>query len=133
MARQSPKTPEPSEPSEPEKKSARTPIQDAPFKKPERPGGVWQILAWVIFEYPLLERYAQTLTRRQWVPLFCRAYLVIVFLASVLYLAGIGLTVGLLEAYTPEIHKAFASHLDSTTWARIIIKEKRQADLHGAW
>lgn len=42
---------------------------------------------------------------------------------------GIGLTVGLdlptrfPEAYTPEIHKAFASHRDSTTRARIIIEE----------
>lgn len=39
MARRSPKTPEPlkpSESSEPENAGARTPIQDAPFKKPER-------------------------------------------------------------------------------------------------
>jgi hypothetical protein len=119
MVRQSPKTPEPLEPPGLEKARARAPREARPpvFKKPERPGSVWELLAWLIFEYPLLERYAQTLSRRQWVPLFCQAYLVIALLASVLYLAGIGLIVGLdLPTRFPEAYSPRSTRPLRATW-----------------
>jgi hypothetical protein len=68
MARRNPATPEPCQPPGPDPGRGRPPSQGDPFKKPERPSGVWQTLGWVVFEYPLLLRYEQTLHLRQWVP-----------------------------------------------------------------
>jgi hypothetical protein len=129
MARRNPAIPKPWQPSEPDRARGRPPTRRDPFQKPARPRGVWQMLAWVIFEYPLLERYAEILTWRQWVPLFCRAYLVITLLAGILYFGGIGLTVGFElpvrfpEAYTPAIRDAFMSQPDGITQAWLLIRK----------
>lgn len=70
--------------------------------------------------------FAQTLSWRHWVPLFCRAYLVITLLAGILYLGGRGMIVGFElparfpEAYRPEIREAFMSQPDGITRAWLL-------------
>lgn len=108
---------------------AQSPIQDPLFKKPDRPGSVWELLAWLFFEYRLLKRYGRRLSPWQRVPLVCRAYLVFALFVSVLYFVGIGLTVGfelparIPWAYEPLISEGFVSQSDGIKQASLLIEK----------
>lgn len=59
---------------------------DSVFSKPFVPKNSWQLLSWVIFKPILLQRYSDTLSKKQTNIIFLRAYARIILISFTLYL-----------------------------------------------
>lgn len=66
---------------------------DSVFHKPGTPKNTWQLFSWLIFEPILLERYGNTLDKRQTAFILLKAYLYIIVISITLYLMMCFITV----------------------------------------
>lgn len=73
----------------------KNPMSDAVFTKPTIPKNSRQLLWWVIFEPLLLEKYSNTLSRKQALWVLVKAYPLVVACCCLLYLLGSAIVVGL--------------------------------------
>lgn len=62
---------------------------DNPYYKPLVPKNSWELVKWVIFEPNRVEKYGKTLNIKNELITLLRSYLLIPFIATILWLSGL--------------------------------------------
>jgi hypothetical protein len=67
----------------------------SPFKKPDKPRNSWELFKWTWFEFQLLFKYGETISKTEALILIFRNYILyVVPLALLLYVIGITIVIG---------------------------------------